>query len=163
MIDGCTLLDDWITGDAFSVEGQFDLIIADPPYGKIVKQAWDNVDGFDMYCRVEEKIKTILKPGGTAYVWGGIGKRGDRGFIRWLGQSAMVYDVITWAKSAPTGCQIDIYSRAKSVQCWSMGQNQKRLTFLYWERSEGTMDTIQNTRPSRNLNAGQTYGQTSLK
>jgi hypothetical protein len=41
--------------------------------GHVVKCTWDHEWGKVHYNRLGEMIVRILKPGGTAYVWGGIG------------------------------------------------------------------------------------------
>jgi DNA modification methylase len=80
------------------------LIITDPPYGGILKEAWDVAT----YDALQEVIERLLIPGGTAYVWGGIGKPGNRPFFTWLSQLEQrgiltLYDVITWKKRRAYG------------------------------------------------------------
>ena len=102
-----------IRGDSFKIASKWpencaDLIVTDPPYGKIVDEEWDkdwdSVD-FDMLGNL---IHHILKPGGTAYVWGGIGKVQYRPFLMWLASLEQlvplrIHDIITWCKKRAYG------------------------------------------------------------
>lgn len=79
------------------------LIATDPPYGKIIGQDWDQTWTVEKQWAMTEIIDRVLVPGGTAYVWGGIGKPGNRLFFEWLSQvearsSLTLWDVITWRK-----------------------------------------------------------------
>jgi DNA modification methylase len=104
-----------IHGDCFEyVEREsFDLVIADPPYGEIVSDTWDQLDAnsaLQQYRCIAVWISLVLKPGGTAYVWGGIGKPKHRPFFNWLGSleretDLKVHDVITWSKKRAYGKQ----------------------------------------------------------
>ena len=78
-------------GDCFSVmrdsipNNSIDLIIADPPYGNILPDQWDKCEAASSYYEpLAIDITRLLKKGGTAYVWGGVGKRNDRPFLKWL-------------------------------------------------------------------------------
>jgi site-specific DNA-methyltransferase (adenine-specific) len=113
-----------IRGDAFDVTGRWvpgsvDLIVTDPPYGKITKESWDKTWTDACFDRLAALIARLLKPGGTAYVWGGIGAYCNRGFFKWLSRveeplpvedglglrSSMlrIHDVITWRKRRAYG------------------------------------------------------------
>ncbi len=52
------------------------LVIVDPPYGGIVDQEWDRVWTAANYGRLGLLVEGMLAEGGTAYVWGGVGKPG---------------------------------------------------------------------------------------
>jgi DNA modification methylase len=85
-----------------------DLVVTDPPYGGILQEAWDIAE----YISIGHTLERILKPGGTAYVWGGIGKPGARPFFKWLAtvehQTALtLYNVITWRKKRGYGKKDD--------------------------------------------------------
>lgn len=85
-----------------------DLVVTDPPYGGIVDEDWDCKWSIANQWRMTTQIERVLKPGGTAYVWGGIGKPGNRIFFEWLSQLEMatkltVWDVITWSKRRAYG------------------------------------------------------------
>jgi DNA modification methylase len=89
--------------------GQVDLIVTDPPYGRILNHDWDTSWRYEDYVRLSDVIGELLKPGGTAYVWGGIGKPFDRPFLRWisqlefLGNGLILYNLITWKKKRAYG------------------------------------------------------------
>jgi len=88
--------------------GDVPLIIADPPYGKVVSARWDRVNTSDhefcgwmlSWTRV---WSDMLCPGGSMYVWGGIGKVGFRPFFRYLVSAEEpgkfeLANLITWKK-----------------------------------------------------------------
>lgn len=85
------------------------LIVTDPPYGRILKNAWDQKWSMDNQRKLTDEISRVLQPGGTAYVWGGIGKPGDRLFFSWLSEvehlhrELVLWDVITWKKRRAYG------------------------------------------------------------
>lgn len=89
--------------DAFQL---YDLVIADPPYGGILKsKAWKDEES---YARLGRLIDQVLVPGGTAYVWGGIGKYQQRAFFEWLATveretSLHLHTLITWSKKRAYG------------------------------------------------------------
>jgi site-specific DNA-methyltransferase (adenine-specific) len=96
-----------IRGDAFDVvpswpRGSVDLVVTDPPYGK-GHQWWDDWSARD-YDRLSELIEHVLKPGGTAYVWGCTGGYRHRIFFDWLARlehtskRLRIHNVITWRK-----------------------------------------------------------------
>ncbi len=95
--------------------GQAPLIVADPPYGNIVREEWDRVDGSDdaLYSSWMAEwtlswAETCLLPGGAFYVWGGVGKPGFRPFLRYLSEVERpgkfeMANLITWAKKRAYG------------------------------------------------------------
>lgn len=91
-----------------NLDGKIQLIVTDPPYGDIVDEGWDkNWDTKD-YERVSAVIEDLLVPGGTAYVWGGIGRQRHRYFFDWLSRvewktKLRIWDVITWSKKRAYG------------------------------------------------------------
>jgi DNA modification methylase len=79
------------------------LFVTDPPYGKIVSESWDQNWTIAMQWEMTRIIARALTLGGTAYVWGGVGKPGNRIFFEWLSQvearsGLTLWDVITWGK-----------------------------------------------------------------
>ena len=89
-----------------------DLIIADPPYFRIVKNEWDNQwkNEFEylQWCSAWAKeCYRILKPNGTFYIWGGIGKHKEHPFLKllFLCENFGFYfqDFITWKKQKGIG------------------------------------------------------------
>lgn len=89
--------------------GSVDLIVTDPPYGGIIDEEWDRKWNYGDQILMTEMIVNSLKPGGTAYVWGGIGTHMNRIFFRWLSQVEEMYpdlrihDLITWRKRRAYG------------------------------------------------------------
>ena len=66
-----------------------DLIIADPPYFRIVKNDWDNKwkninEYLDWCLKWTKECYRILKHGGQLCVWGGVGKHKEHPFIEYL-------------------------------------------------------------------------------
>ena len=65
------------------------LVIADPPYYRIVKESWDNQwktqDEYIEWCLdwTKESYR-ILKDGGQLYVWGAIGKHKEHPFLEYM-------------------------------------------------------------------------------
>lgn len=90
-------------------DGCIDLVITDPPYGNIVKAKWDQAWTMEDQWELTREIGRILKPGGTAFVWGGIGKPGYRRiFYEWLSEVEVssgltLWDHITWGKRRAYG------------------------------------------------------------
>jgi DNA modification methylase len=82
-----------------------DLIVADPWYGGVA-----GPDDLAEYQRVAKAISDWLRPGGTAFVWGGIGKPKKRAFFRFLASveeetDLTLWDGITWKKKRAYGKQ----------------------------------------------------------
>lgn len=91
------------------VPGSVDLIVTDPPYGGIIDEEWDRKWSYADQLLMTDLIRDSLAPGGTAYVWGGIGTHMNRIFFRWLAELEMLYpdlyihDLITWRKRRAYG------------------------------------------------------------
>ena len=102
MLQGIKRLDD----------SSVDLIIADPPYYKIVKNDWDNKwkseDEYLNWC-VEwtKECYRVLKTTGTFYCWGGVGKNKEHPFLKYLMRAEETgftfRDWITWKKQKGLG------------------------------------------------------------
>ena len=100
--------------ERLGVEHKFDLIIADPPYGNIVKERWDRYDGpddqFAKWMTSWTQLWTSrLVAQGAFYVWGGIGKPGFRPFLRYLidveTRTFQLATLVTWSKKRAYGVQ----------------------------------------------------------
>ena len=101
-----------LCGDAFDARlaplilprAPFRLVICDPPYGDIVDEAWDVAQ----YERWFDLCAWWSAPDATVCMWGGIGKRGNRPFLKWLSSfdesgDWRIADVITWKKRRAYG------------------------------------------------------------
>lgn len=89
-----------------------DLIIADPPYYKIVKADWDNQwktqEEYLLWCiEWTTECYRILKPTGNFYVWGTIGKHKEHPFFKYVYDTEnlgfIFQDWITWKKQKGRG------------------------------------------------------------
>jgi site-specific DNA-methyltransferase (adenine-specific) len=91
------------------------LIIADPPYGNIVKAVWDRVGQDDKefahwMVKWTSLWTELMYSGGAFYVWGGIGKPNFRPFFRYVPMveeegSLQLANLITWSKKRGYGVQ----------------------------------------------------------
>jgi site-specific DNA-methyltransferase (adenine-specific) len=99
------------------ITGDVPLIIADPPYGNILKHTrWDNVgddeENFVNWMLAWTRMWTdMVLPGGAFYVWGGVGTPRFRPFFRYLAdvekrfRDLEVANLITWSKKRGYGVQ----------------------------------------------------------
>lgn len=106
-----------VSGNSFdSVEelnhGDFDLILADPPYGKIIKDSYDRITAYNLTAMLLKIIKIsmkLLKPGGSVILFGGIGSYKNRPLFEFLSrveieiEGSYIRDVITWKKNKGYG------------------------------------------------------------
>jgi len=90
------------------------LIIADPPYGNIVSDKWDKSNGQKSHANWMiswvQSYGDILLPGAAMYVWGGVGRPGDRPLYEFLSRvedetSLNIANHITWSKKRAYGVQ----------------------------------------------------------
>lgn len=91
------------------------LIVADPPYGNIVLNDWDQTKQSDIsfanwFLSWTELWATSLISGGAFYVWGGIGKPGFRPFFKYINlveestnNNLELSNLITWSKKRAYG------------------------------------------------------------
>lgn len=80
------------------------LIVLDPPYGHLLKNAWDtNNDVFDL--DLVKQCFRVLKPTGSTYVWCGIGEKSNSlmDFHARLSTEFIFKDLITWKKRRGIG------------------------------------------------------------
>jgi DNA modification methylase len=95
--------------------GGFPLVIADPPYGNIVDDAWDRCHENDvafsewMFCWTRVSAELSLE-GAALYVWGGIGRPKFRPFYRYVAdvENVTPYTLanhVTWKKKRGYGIQ----------------------------------------------------------
>jgi site-specific DNA-methyltransferase (adenine-specific) len=112
----------------------FDLIIADPPYGNIVKESWDKVKGTDVEFALWMATWTRLWASrlvdrGAFYVWGGIGKPGFRPFLRYLPmvetKAFQLASLITWSKKRAYGVQNNYLFTREELAYFTKGDAKK--------------------------------------
>ena len=92
--------------------GKLPLVIADVPYGDVVKDNWDKGITADNYIQWTKDILGHLVQGGSAYIYGGIGKKGNRVFFEYLSRveketKATMRNLITWRKRKGYGKKDD--------------------------------------------------------
>jgi len=122
---------DWVPENV--KKGTVPLIITDPPYGAILKNKWDQEWTIGDQWKLTRLLDYLLMPGGTAYIWGGIGRPGNRLFFRWLSllekkfPSLTLYNLITWRKKRAYGKKDDfLFTRE---ECAMIVKGQKPKTF----------------------------------
>lgn len=127
-----TLLKHDILDPSFpNLVGKFPLVIADPPYGDIVKEKWDNW-GYKEYIKLAKIIEDVLIDRGSAYVWGGVGKYKNRTFFKFLANveeetGLHLRNVITWSKKRAYGKSND-YLFTREEVAWLV-KGEKPLIF----------------------------------
>jgi site-specific DNA-methyltransferase (adenine-specific) len=99
----------------FVSDFQIPLIIADPPYGNIVNESWDkttltDVKFCDWMIDWTDKFSSLLMSRGAFYVWGGVGRKNFRPFMRYTSEVESKTDLeianfITWKKKRGIGTQ----------------------------------------------------------
>jgi hypothetical protein len=113
------------------------LTIADPAYGGIVDQPWDKLteqEALDNYIRLMQRLEVLSVEGASAYVFGGIGKPGNRVFLkaipiieettRW-----QMSTLITWAKKRAYGIQWGYLFCREEIAFFVLGDRKKPRTF----------------------------------
>ena len=100
-----------ICGDCLEVmedipDNNIDLIIADPPYNKVTKESWDDIDDYKNFSESWLlQCKRILKDTGNIYVWCSLGEKSSSlltiGNI--LRKHFIFKDMIVWQKQRGRG------------------------------------------------------------
>ena len=115
--DGYAILGDCTSKVVTDFISQFEipLIIADPPYGNIVDEEWDKTTLSDtQFCKWmldwTSKFQDLLVDRGAFYVWGGIGRKNFRPFMRYVADvesktKLEIANYITWKKKRGIGTQ----------------------------------------------------------
>lgn len=120
----------------------YPLVIADPPYGQILKNTnWDNWTS-EEYLHLSEVIKNLLSYGGSAYVWGGIGKRGNRPFFEFLASvenhsGLNLKNVITWKKRRAYGKSDDYLFTREEIAWLVKGEKPAVFNVPYLDEKRG--------------------------
>lgn len=125
--------------------GKLPLVIADPPYGNIVDEAWDRVGDDDReFCKWmvhwTRKLEEMSLPGAALYVWGGVGlprqdgKPPFRPFLRYLVDVELetgysLSTPITWKKKRAYGIQWGYLFTREEVAYLVLGDHKKPRKF----------------------------------
>lgn len=125
--------------------GPLPLVIADPPYGRIVDRAWDRIIDDDVtFCEWminwTKKLEALSLPGAALYVWGGVGvpRNGDtppfRPFLRYLVEAELQtgYNLstpITWKKKRAYGIQWGYLFTREELAFFILGDHKKPRKF----------------------------------
>jgi DNA modification methylase len=113
-------------------EHKLPLIIADPPYGEIVKNDWDKGVKSSDYMSWTLECAKYLSKGASLYMWGGIGKPHNRIFFDWLSKveeetPLALRNLITWKKRRAYGKKDDyLFTRE---ECAWLVNGEKPRTF----------------------------------
>jgi len=97
----------------------FSLIVADPPYGNVIKAHWDRRECDKKHANWminwSKVLSDISLPGAALYVWGGYGRPQFRPFYRYIvdvehGTSWRLANHITWKKKRAYGVKYNYLS-----------------------------------------------------
>lgn len=113
------------------------LIVADPPYGNIVKQKWDNqpdaklADDLVQWCK---RLEPLCHEGAALYMWGGYGTPNNRAFYRFiLGLEEQtnwrMSAHLTWHKKRAYGVQTNYLSTREEIAYCVLGNIKKPRVF----------------------------------
>lgn len=128
-----------IRGNFFDVEMRdhypIHLVIADPPYGGIVKESWDNLtekEALDQYVRIASHVSTAMIQGSSMYLFGGIGKPGYRPFFKAISaiESTTFFrmrNLITWKKKRAYGKKDDYLFVREEIAWFIYGDGKPRV------------------------------------
>lgn len=116
------------------------LILCDPPYGNIVKdEKWDRIDEddnvfSDWMVSWTKQYAELLVPGGSFYVWGGIGTIGFRPFFKYLTKIEVpgkfeLSTLITWAKKRAYGIKWGYLFTREELAYFVKGEHKKPRLF----------------------------------
>ena len=136
-----------ISGDFFDVNLEKDsvhLVIADFPYGGIVKKEWDKNISAENYLWGVRKFEEFCVPGAAAYVFGGTGTPGNRVFFEFLSRveadtNWVIANVITWKKRRGFGTQTNYLYTREEIAYLVLGNPKKPRVFNvpYLEEKRG--------------------------
>lgn len=128
---------DFLAGDP----GPYDLIIADPPYGRITGEKWDTWKASD-YVSFMDDLESVVNTGATAYVWGGVGKPKDRVFFEFLSvverlTNWRMHNLITWGKKRAYGVRNNYLFTREECAMFVMGDKPKTFNVPYLKELRG--------------------------
>lgn len=117
----------------------FSLVVADPPYGNIVDEKWDDT-GTDATIhakwmeQVVEALTCLCHPNAAMYWWGGIGRPKYRPFFRFIDNVESLTDwqmsaLITWRKRRAYGVRNNYLFTREECGYFVLGDPKKPRTF----------------------------------
>lgn len=119
--------------------GDVALIVADPPYGNIVKEKWDRVTDPDVtfvnwMIDWTKMWSNALLDNGAFYVWGGIGKPEFRPFLKYITSVEVkskfeLANIITWSKKRGYGVQNNYLFTREECAYFTKGNAKAPRTF----------------------------------
>lgn len=129
---------DFLEGDP----GPYDLIIADPPYGRIVNETWDRTWTAEDYILFMGDLQMVVNPGATCYVWGGVGRPKDRVFFEFLSKVEnlthwTLHNVITWGKKRAYGTAHNYLFTREECAMFVMGERPFTFNVPYLDELRG--------------------------
>lgn len=109
MINKCKIYNGDILTHKF--DEKYDIIIADPPYGNIVKDGWDKYNSdklVEFWLEMFKVFSNLQDKGDVVCFWGGIGKPKDRPFYKFCSivedqTEYVIKNHITWSKKRSYG------------------------------------------------------------
>lgn len=134
----CTLA---TTRDAITrlIKDQFSLIVADPPYGRVLQNKWDRVKVTDVEYAQHmidwtNMWSSALKQHGAFYCWGGIGTPNFRPFYAYAlnieKQSPFqIATHITWSKRRGYGVKTNFLFTREELLYMTLGNYKRPATF----------------------------------
>lgn len=128
--DVLSKINQYINGNKLS------LVIADPPYGNIVSNDWDQVGDDDKkfaswMINWTKCLEDICAPNSALYVWGGVGKPSFRPFYRYLvdvehDTNYKLANHITWSKKRAYGVQHNYLFTREELAYLILGEDIKK-------------------------------------
>jgi site-specific DNA-methyltransferase (adenine-specific) len=116
---------DGLEGMKIIPDKSVDLIVTDPPYGKLIKKDWDSKNGVNIETLNE--YYRILKDTGSIYIFCGIGEKSNSLLenLNLISQTNLIFkDLITWKKQKGYGAKRGwLYTREEII--WLVKDNKK--------------------------------------
>ncbi|WP_394847395.1 site-specific DNA-methyltransferase [Pendulispora brunnea] len=119
--------------------GAVPLIIADPPYGRIVSEQWDRTrqsarEFATWMFGWTEGWRRLLRSGGAFYVWGCIGRPTFRPFFEYLTMTEQegefeLANLLTWSKKRAYGVPHNYLFTREECAYWINGSARKPAIF----------------------------------
>jgi DNA modification methylase len=134
---GSAEIEEWLNS-----QSKLPLIIADVPYSGIVKDNWDKNVNANNYIEWTKLCLGHMLAGASLYIWGGIGKKGNRTFFEYLSRvenetGMTMRNLITWKKRRAYGKKDD-YLFVREECAWLINGNKPNIFNIpYLEQKRG--------------------------